>query len=148
MLSGEEILKEIEKGNIIITPFERSQLNPNSYNLTLGDEVTIFVESRLDVKIKPKTKKIPIPEEGLVLMPNNLYLISTNEYTETYNLVPQISGRSSIGRVGLAVHTSAGYSEAGYCGKWHLSMFCSVPVKIFKGMQIGQIYYFPLVNGK
>ena len=146
MLSGEEILKQIEAGNIVIEPFDREKLNPNSYNLTVGDEVMVYVEAVLDFKKPSKPRIIPIPDDGLILMPNNLYLAGTLEYTETNNFIPQISGRSSIGRIGLAVHMGASLGENGYKGKWTFSISVSMPVKIHKGMTLGQIYYFPVVG--
>ncbi len=146
MLSGDEIVKQIEEGNIVIEPFDKSKLNPNSYNLTLGNEVAVYMEPVLDFKKVAKPRIIPIPDEGLILMPNNIYLAGTMEYTETNNFVPQISGRSSIGRVGLAVHMGASLGENGYKGKWTFSISCSMPVRVHKGMTIGQIYYFPIVG--
>lgn len=148
MLSGEEILNQIEEGNIIIEPFNAKQVNPNSYNVTLGKELIIYMDPILDCKKENRFKTIQIPEEGYTLLPGNLYLASTNEYTETYNFIPQISGRSSIGRVGLSVHISAGFGNNGYKGKWTLTMSCSVPVKVYPKMEIGQIYYFPIVGPK
>ncbi len=82
-----------------------------------------------------------MPPEGLVLHPNLLYLGRTAERTETRNLVPMIEGRSSIGRLGLFVHVTAGFGDVGFCGYWTLEMFAVQPVRIYAGVAICQIFY-------
>ena len=88
ILSGKEILKNIESKDIIIEPFDKSRVNPNSYNLTLSDELLVYENDLLDMKIPNETRLIKIPEEGLVLEPNKLYLGRTNEFTKTEKFVP------------------------------------------------------------
>lgn len=146
MLSGEEIKKAVKKGDIVIKPFDESNINPNSYNLTLGDELVVYTDDVLDCKKENKTKTIKIPDDGYILVPNTFYLASTNEYIENEVYVPQISGRSSIGRVGLSVHMCASSGSIGYKGKWTFQITCLVPTKVYKGMEIGQIYFFPLIG--
>lgn len=146
MLSGEEIIRCVEEGSIVIAPFNKNNVNPNSYNLTLGSELLVYTEDVLDCKIENPTRKIEIPEDGYILSPNTLYLASTNEYTENENYVPQISGRSSIGRIGLTVHLSGGCGNLGFKGTWTLGLTCVTPTRVFKGMEIGQIYFFPPVG--
>lgn len=148
MLSGEEILKEVENGNIVIEPFDKKNLNPNSYNITLADELLVHTEDVLDCKKDNPTKKIKIPKEGYTLVPNTLYLARTNEYTENENFACQISGRSSVGRIGLTVHLSAGCGDAGFKGNWTLCITCVTPTKVYPNMEIGQLYYFPLIGEK
>jgi len=140
ILSGLEIKKELGK-DIIIDPFNESQLNPNSYNLKLNNELMIYNEKVLDMKIPNKTEKIIIPDSWIILKPNKLYLARTLEYTETRNLVPMLEGRSSIGRLGLFVHITAGFGDVGFSGYWTLEMFCVEPVKIYPYVEICQIYY-------
>ena len=77
-----------------------------------------------------------IPPEGLVLDPNRLYLGRTIERTETHNLVPMLEDRSSIGRLGLFVHVTAGFGDVGFCGYWTLEMFAVQPVRIYPGVRI------------
>ncbi len=141
MISGKEIKKQIEAGNIVIKPFIESRLNPNSYNVTLNNELVVYNEKVLDMKKKNKTKTIIIPEEGLVLEPNKLYLGRTNEYTETKNFVPCIDGRSSIGRLGLFIHITAGFGDVGFKGTWTLEIHCVEPIRIYPNVEIGQLYY-------
>ncbi len=140
ILSGLEIKKKIGK-EIKIEPFSESALNPNSYNLKLHNELLVYDEMYLDMKAENKTKTIVIPEEGLLLQPGKLYLGRTVEYTETQNYVPMLEGRSSIGRLGLYIHVTAGFGDLGFKGYWTLEIHCVEPIKIYPGVQICQIYY-------
>ena len=141
ILSGKEILKNIESKDIIIEPFDKSRVNPNSYNLTLSDELLVYENDLLDMKIPNETRLIKIPEEGLVLEPNKLYLGRTNEFTKTEKFVPMLEGRSSTGRLGLFIHVTAGFGDIGFAGYWTLEIFCVQPIKIYPNTQICQIYY-------
>lgn len=140
ILSGDEIRRQLGT-NILIEPFDESRLNPNSYNLTLHDELLTYEEVVLDMRKPNRTRRLVIPPEGLVLSPNQLYLGRTCEMTETHNLVPMIEGRSSIGRLGLFVHVTAGFGDVGFKGYWTLEMFAVQPVKIYPGVSICQIFY-------
>lgn len=148
MLSGEEILREVENGNIVITPFDKKCINPNSYNMTLSDELLVYTEDVLDVAKENPYKKIKIPKEGYILAPNTLYIAKTNEYTESDKYVGQLSGRSSIGRIGLSVHISGGFGEVGYKGQWTLNITCIRPTMIKPNMEICQIWFYPLIGNK
>jgi len=88
-----------------------------------------------------RVERITIPEDGLVLTPNQLYLGRTVERTETHNLVPMIEGRSSVGRLGLFVHVTAGFGDVGFAGYWTLEMFAVQPVKIYPGVPICHIFF-------
>lgn len=205
MLSGLEIKRQIELGNIVIEPFNEKQLNPNSYNIKLGKHLKIYKsgtytpeeiqqkvfkslepytqdymelankikenpfdeevnkkleecvklldeksdefknkilrEVALDPKKDNETIDIEIPEEGYVLIPGMLYLGTTEEYTETYGLIPNIDGRSTTGRLGIEIHRTAGFGDNGFKGKWTLEITVTHPVIVYAGMEIGQIYY-------
>tara|TARA_Y100000992_G_scaffold259412_1_gene193947 strand:+ start:126 stop:653 length:528 start_codon:yes stop_codon:yes gene_type:complete len=140
ILSGKEIESRIDK-DIIIEPFDKKRINPNSYNLSLHNELLIYKDSTLDMKKDNEVKKLIIPSDGLVLETNRLYLGRTVEYTETKNLVPMLEGRSSIGRLGLFVHVTAGFGDVGFKGFWTLEIFCIQPVKIYPSVEICQVYY-------
>ncbi len=140
VLSGQEIQRRLGK-DVVIEPFDPSRLNPNSYNLTLHDELMVYEEVVLDMRKANRVRRMSIPPEGLVLSPNQLYLGRTAERTETHNLVPMIEGRSSIGRLGLFVHVTAGFGDVGFCGYWTLEMFAIQPVRIYAGVGICQIFY-------
>ena len=80
------------------------------------------------------------------MSPHQLYLGRTVERTETHNLVPMIEGRSSIGRLGLFVHVTAGFGDVGFSGYWTLEMFAVHPVRIYPGIPICQIFYHELTG--
>ena len=143
ILSGSEIKAQLGQ-NIRISPYSDDQLNPNSYNLTLHDELLVYEEIVLDMKRPNRFRRITIPEEGMILQPNQLYLGRTIEHTETHNLVPMLEGRSSIGRLGLFVHVTAGFGDVGFSGFWTLEMFAVQPVRIYPGVQVCQIFYHTL----
>ncbi|AUS98197.1 dCTP deaminase [Clostridium thermosuccinogenes] len=140
ILSGLEIKKHLGK-EIIIEPYDDKYLNPNSYNLRLNNELLVYDEDILDMKKPNKTKKLIIPEEGLVLEPGKLYLGRTMEYTKTDKYVPMLEGRSSIGRLGLFIHVTAGFGDVGFSGYWTLEIHCIQPIRIYAGVEICQIYY-------
>lgn len=140
ILSGKEILKHMGK-EIIITPFDEKRINPNSYNLSLADELLVYEKEALDMKKPNPTKRIVIPEEGLLLEPNRLYLGRTNEFTKTDRYVPMLEGRSSTGRLGLFIHVTAGFGDIGFAGYRTLEIFCVQPVRIYPNVEICQIYY-------
>ncbi len=140
ILSGSEIKAQQGK-NLSISPFSEDQLNPNSYNLRLHNELLVYEEIILDMRKPGRFRRLTIPEEGLVLQPNQLYLARTVEHTETHKYVPMLEGRSSIGRLGLFVHVTAGFGDVGFCGYWTLEMFAVQPVRIYPGVQVCQIFY-------
>ena len=140
ILSGKEIAARIGE-DIIISPYQESRLNPNSYNLSLHNELLVYDELPLDMKKNNPCKRLTIPEEGLLLEPNRLYLGRTQEYTETHNFVPMLEGRSSVGRLGLFIHVTAGFGDVGFRGYWTLEIFCVQPIRIYAGVEICQVYY-------
>jgi dCTP deaminase len=140
ILSGREIEKRLGS-DIIIEPYEPSQLNPNSYNLRLHDKLLGYTGGDLDMRLDNPVEEIHIPEEGLALEPGRLYLGRTVEYTETHNAVPMLEGRSSVGRLGLFIHVTAGFGDVGFKGYWTLEIFCVQPITIYPGIEICQIYY-------
>ena len=140
ILSGKNIKRKL--GNeIIIEPFYEMQLNPNSYNLRLHNELIVYKNKILDMKKENEVEKIIIPQEGLLIQPGKLYLGRTLEYTKTKNYVPMLEGRSSIGRLGLFIHVTAGFGDVGFNGFWTLEIMCIHPVRIYPEVEICQIFY-------
>lgn len=159
ILADSEILKEIESGNIAIEDFSDDRLNGASYNVRLADELLVYetdyidpingyIETPfgvLDMKKKNPTRKIMIPEEGFVMYPGRVYLGMTKERTYTWpGLEPVFDGRSSVGRLGLFVHVTAGFGDPGFDGYWTLEMTPIQPTRVYAGVEIGQVYYHPL----
>ncbi len=145
LLSGDEIQRRLNDG-LAIDPFDPDRLNPNSYNLSLHHELLVYEEVVLDAATPNRYRRIEIPDEGLTLHPNMLYLGRTVEHTETHGLVPMIQGRSSLGRLGLFINPGGSVGDSGYCGTWTLEMHCVQPVRIYPKMQIAQIYYMQLLG--
>lgn len=143
ILSGKEILRLLGT-KIVIDPFDQGRLNPNSYNLSLHDELLVYDDEELDMRSENSSSRLKIPEEGLLLERNKLYLGRTAEYTATEGLVPMLEGRSSVGRLGLFIHVTAGFGDVGFRGYWTLEMFCVQPIRIYAGVEICQIFYHTL----
>lgn len=140
ILSGKEILRRIGR-EIVITPFDERLVNPNSYNLRLHNELAVYEDEVLDMKKANPIKSMTIPESGFSLRPGILYLGRTVEYTRTECFVPMLEGRSSIGRLGLFIHVTAGFGDVGFSGYWTLEIFCIQPIVIYPFVEICQIYY-------
>ena len=144
ILSDNRILEEIEKQTIKIQPYSREFLGSNSYDVHLGKYLATYKDPELDAKKHNEIVHFEIPEEGYVLQPGQLYLGVTEEYTETHNHIPFLEGKSSTGRLGIDIHATAGKGDVGFCGNWTLEISCKIPVRIYKGMPIGQLIYFPV----
>ncbi len=142
ILSDEKILEEMKKGNIVISPFDRNSLGSNSYDVHLGKYLATYRDEILDARVHNKVDYTTIPKEGLVLLPQRFYLGVTEEYTETYCHVPFLEGKSSIGRLGIDIHATAGKGDVGFRNTWTLEISVKQPVRIYAGMPIGQLIYF------
>jgi dCTP deaminase len=142
ILSDRKILEEIKSGSIVIKPFRRSFLGSNSYDVHLAEWFAMYDEEILDCKKHNKIHYFKIPGEGLILVPSKLYLGVTQEYTETHKHVPFLEGKSSIGRLGIDIHATAGKGDIGFCNTWTLEISVRQPVRIYAGMPIGQLIYF------
>lgn len=141
MLTGNEIMIQIESGNIKIDPYDPKNIGPNSYDVRLGDELVVYLEAVLDAKQENRTRTITIPEDGIVLRPGRLYLGKTVEWTSSPGFVPMYEGRSSLGRLGVSSHITAGFGDIGFEGNWTLEISVVQPVRIYPGMRIGQLYW-------
>ncbi len=144
ILSDKQILHEINNKNIVIEPFSRENLGSNSYDVHLGKWLAVYNSDILDAKLHNKISRFEIPDEGFLLLPSKLYLGVTEEYTETYNYVPFVEGKSSVGRLGIDIHSTAGKGDAGFCNTWTLEISVKQPVRIYAGMPVGQIIYFQM----
>lgn len=144
ILTDKEILNQIEKGLIKVEPFRLSCLGTNSYDVHLGKTLATYENDILDTKSHNKIKTFEIPEEGFVLMPDKFYLGVTEEYTETLAQVPFLEGKSSVGRLGIDIHATAGKGDVGFCNFWTLEISVKQPVRVYAGMPIGQLIYFEI----
>jgi dCTP deaminase len=132
----------MEKGTIIIEPFDPAKLGSNSYDVHLSKYLAVYESRELDAKKHNTIREIVIPPEGFVLHPGIIYLGVTEEYTETHNHVPFLEGKSSTGRLGIDIHATAGKGDVGFCNTWTMEISVIQPVRIYAGMPIGQLIYF------
>lgn len=142
ILTGKEIFKQVEKGNITITPYDSYNSNPNSYNYRIGNTFSIVTEEH-SIKNEYNSLKInEIPESGLLLQPNIVYLACTYEIIGSNKFVPILTGRSSLGRLGLFLELSADLGNLGPAHKWTLELTCVQPIIIYPYMKIGQVSFW------
>jgi dCTP deaminase len=146
ILSDIKIQQAISTGEIIIEPFDPACLGTNSYDVHLSKYLAIYTAEVLDAKLPNEITQFEIPEEGIILKPGVLYLGSTLEYTETHNTVPFLEGKSSVGRLGIDIHATAGKGDVGFCNHWTLEISCTQPVRVYAGMPIGQLIYFQVAG--
>lgn len=144
ILSGLKIKEEVLNGNITITPWEDSLLNPNSYNYRLGEKLLILNDNIIDPHIPSSYQEVIIPDEGIILKPNQLYLGSTYEVIGSNKYVTQLIGRSSVGRLGLFLQVTAPIGHVGCHGSWTLELKVVQPLRIYKGMKIGQVTFWTI----
>lgn len=174
ILTGAEIEACVDIGRIHIEDFDKSRLNPNSYNLRIGNKISMIkpnksktyigspdpvydehlgyiqhatavtrVHEWIEIDLKEKTELITedIPDDGYVLEPNQLYLIPTMEKIATDYYEPIITGRSSIGRLGVTVHQTGDFGDIGFSGRWTLQVKVTYPTRIYPYFPMAQIYF-------
>ncbi|HEV2520656.1 MAG TPA: dCTP deaminase [Thermoplasmata archaeon] len=144
ILSDTRILQEVERGRIVIRPFRRDCLGSNSYDVHLGPYLATYRDGALDAARANAVEEFAIPAAGHVLIPGQLYLGVTEEYTETHGYVPFLEGKSSVGRLGIDIHSTAGKGDEGFCNYWTLEMSVKLPVRVYAGMPVGQLIYFEI----
>ncbi|MEP7234304.1 MAG: dCTP deaminase [Ignavibacteriota bacterium] len=142
ILTDKDILEAIEAKTIVIEPYRRDCLGSNSYDVHLGATLATYEPGVLDAREHNKINYFEIPEDGFVLQTDTLYLGVTQEYTETHEHVPFLEGKSSVGRLGIDIHATAGKGDVGFCNTWTLEISVKQPVRIYPGMPIGQLIYF------
>ncbi|HYK93351.1 MAG TPA: dCTP deaminase [Thermoplasmata archaeon] len=144
ILSDRKIRDEIRRGRIVIRPYRPDCLGSNSYDVHLGKYLAVYRDGALDSRKPNVIDEFRIPPEGYVLVPGQLYLGVTQEYTETHGFVPFLEGKSSVGRLGIDIHSTAGKGDVGFCNFWTLEMSVKLPVRVYAGMPIGQLIYFEI----
>ncbi len=154
ILTGNEIIKQVNEGKIIIKPFNDKQITTNTYDLTLGDKYLTYNEDILD-PAKPNSYEIKsIPKEGLQLKQGDFILAHSNEIIGSKYFVPIIHAKSSVARLGLFIHVTADLIDIGSIGNITFQLYATLPVKIYPNMLIGQVSFWvpkgkiELYNGK
>jgi dCTP deaminase len=144
ILSDVKIREEMRRGSIVVRPFRPECLGTNSYDVHLGPYLAVYTDGALDAATENRVEEFRIPKEGVVLVPGQLYLGVTEEYTETHGFVPFLEGKSSLGRLGIDIHSTAGKGDEGFCNYWTLEMSVKLPVRVYAGMPVGQLIYFEI----
>lgn len=142
ILTGNKIIEEVLAKKIVIEPFTKKQINPNSYDFRLSNKIIKYKNNVLDPKIQQETIEIEIPEEGYILEPNTIYLGSTREIMGSNHFVPIIRAKSSIARMGLFIHITADLIDIGSINQFTLQLHAVQKVKIFPNMLIGQVTFW------
>jgi len=144
ILSDAQIRKAMRDRRIVIRPFRAECLGTNSYDVHLGPYLAVYSGAALDAREENPVNEFRIPKDGFVLIPGQLYLGVTEEYTETHGYVPFLEGKSSVGRLGIDIHSTAGKGDEGFCNYWTLEMSVKLPVRVYAGMPVGQLIYFEI----
>jgi dCTP deaminase len=171
ILTGPEILKQVKANKISITPFDKQRVNPASYDLALGDQVAVYTNCiecyerpkvtyedgrefvakpghSLDSKQEAPIRTFRIDQKnGWLLKPGLLYLMHTAEVISTDHYVPILDGKSSIARLGVVAHLTAGFGDPSFNGQYTLEVTAVHPVKVYPGMRFCQIR-FHLMEGE
>ena len=142
ILTGNEIIRQVQLGNITISPFSASQVNPNSYNYRLGEYCTeVHPQTSLGRGV-PCEQLVEIPKTGLRLEPGRVYLSHTLETIGSRKFVPSLIGRSSVGRMGLFLQLAADLGNLGAAHRWTLELTCVQPIIVYPTMIIGQVSFW------
>lgn len=142
ILTGPQIESAVQGGDIVIRPFRKRQLEPNSYDFRLGNRCCVYAIKTLDAAKENKTRTFVIPKTGFVLQPDRIYLVNTEETMGSTCYVPIIRGRSSVGRLGIFIDITADLIDLGSINQWTLQMHAVHPVRVYPGMLIGQVTFW------
>ncbi|MFW3165007.1 dCTP deaminase [Pseudomonas syringae pv. syringae] len=154
ILTGDEITNRVVAGDIVISPFSRKNVNPNSYNFRLHNHMKVYEDGIIDVKSEQPTRDIYIGPEGFILEPMRLYLASSIETMGSTRFVPTYAARSSIARLGMFINLSAPLGDIGFIGRWTIQLLAVNSIRVYAGMDIGQMMFWhvqgeiELYNGK
>jgi dCTP deaminase len=148
ILSDRDIKEWINKKGLVIRPFVKKNLQPSTYDLLLSDKIRVFdnyKEGLIDVRSQVDvTRVVKVGKDGFVVHPGEFVLGSTKEYFEIPGtLCGKLEGRSSLGRLGLVIHATAGYVDPGFKGwlTFEISNLSRLPIKIYKEMRVAQICF-------
>lgn len=140
ILTGPEILQAVRRGDITIDPFDPRRLSPNAYDWRLGDAIRVC-RTELDAATPSELPEQVIPAEGLILLPDTLYLGVTHERTLSERYAQLINGDRTIGTLGVWVHVSAPLGHVGHAIRWTLEMRTIRPVRVYPRMTFGKLVF-------
>lgn len=146
VLTGNEIINAVQKGKILISPFNEENISCNSYNYRLGNKLIRIQNNILDLKRKDTGEEIIINEEGTMIYPNECYLGTTFEKIGSNDYVGILTGRSSIGRKFITNHITSNIIEQGFFGNITLEITVQKPTIIYPQINFGQIMWLTTVG--
>jgi dCTP deaminase len=154
IFSDRSIKEAIEAGTIQIDPYDPSFVQPSSVDLRVGDGFRVFVNHRYS-EIDPRapqedlTSLVEVGDDPFMLHPGEFVLGSTLERVKLgEDVVARLEGKSSLGRLGLLIHSTAGFIDPGFEGHitLELSNVATLPIAIYPGMKIGQISFYQMTT--
>lgn len=152
ILSDHSIKESIAQGRIVMTPYDETLVQPASVDVRLDGRFRVFRNYKYSC-IDPKavqqdlTELIEVGEEPFIIHPGEFILGNTVERIKLGNdLVGRVEGKSSLGRLGLIIHATAGYIDPGFEGNitLELSNVANLPIRLYPGMKVGQISFFAM----
>ncbi|MCC5951684.1 MAG: dCTP deaminase [Acidimicrobiia bacterium] len=156
ILSDRSIREAIDAGRIVIDPFEPAAVQPSSVDLHIDRYFRVFrnhtmghIDVRQNLEELTELVEISEEEEPFILHPGEFVLGSTIERVKLADdLVARLEGKSSLGRLGLLIHSTAGFVDAGWDGQLtlELSNVASLPITLYPGMKIGQISFIAMTT--
>lgn len=153
ILSDKTIKKYLEEGKIVIDPLkDEQQIQPSSVDMRLGDEFKVFkvirkpyIDPKDEEDIAEYMESSTVPEgEAFIIHPNEFALATTQEYVKVPDdLVARVEGRSSMGRLGVTMHVTAGYVDPGFEGRitLEISNIGAMPVALYPGQRVCQLVF-------
>jgi dCTP deaminase len=136
ILTGPAIQSAVKRGDILLEPFDESDLNPNSYNYHLGNSLLVLGSGGKALR------KVSLSSRGHVLKPGRVYLGATLERIGSDRYVTLLLGRSSIGRLGIFLNVTADLGHLGSCSHWTLELTVVQRVRVYPHMKIGQVSFW------
>jgi dCTP deaminase len=143
ILTGMEIMRMVLGGRITIDPFNPDAVQPNSYDLHLMPRIGRYMDTVevLDPRTDNPVYYRDMPEEGTLLYPGDIYLCSTLEVVGSKEFVPKLDGKSSLGRLGIKVHLTAGFGDLGFINTWTLEVEVTRKVILYPRMPVCQVSF-------
>jgi dCTP deaminase len=154
ILTGREIARQVRNGRVILDPYDASQVNPNSYDLTLDSRLLVYRSALVDTQWDNPVDELRIPPEGMVLEAGGFYLGASREVVGSRHYVPQLHAKSGVARLGLFVHVTANLIDVGSVGNLTLQLHPILSLRVYPGIRIAQVSFWrtegeiTLYNGK
>jgi len=142
ILTSTEIMQQHEEGKIVIVPFDKRYINPNSYDIHLGTSIFKYRDRKLDMNSNNEVEIIDLVEGGVILEKDVFYYAYSNEEIGSSEFVPMLHNKSGIARMGLFTHIASDLLSIGESGKVLIQLYPSVNLRVYPKMGIAQITFW------